>query len=89
MEENQINVLYVEPKKAPVAAVIGKELESYQEAVGGMIEVIYPFDDMVCIVCNEEGKLDGLDLNRALFLEDGEILRHYSRKFLCSRNHGR
>lgn len=56
MEENQINVLYVEPKKAPVAAEIGKELESYQEAVGGMIEVIYPFDDMVCIVCNEEGK---------------------------------
>ena len=55
---------------------IGKELESYQEAVGGMIEVIYPFDDMVCIVCNEEGKLDGLDLNRALFLEDGEILTH-------------
>ncbi len=59
MEENQINVLYVEPKKVPVAAVIGKELESYQEAVGGMIEVIYPFDDMVCIVCNEEGKLNG------------------------------
>ena len=73
MEENQINVLYVEPKKVPVAAVIGKELESYQEAVGGMIEVIYPFDDMVCIVCNEEGKLNGLDLNRALYFEDGEI----------------
>ncbi len=73
MEENQINVLYVEPKKVPVAAVIGKELESYQEAVGGMIEVIYPFDDMVCIVCNEEGKLNGLDLNRALYFQDGEI----------------
>ena len=36
-----------------------------QKAVGGDIEVTYPFEDEVGIVLNEEGKLIGLPLNRA------------------------
>ena len=52
---------------------IGSGLESLQEAVGGWIEAVYPYKDPVAIVCNEEGKLDGLPLNRALRDEDGYI----------------
>lgn len=41
--------------------------------VGGNIEALYPFDDEVALICNEEGKLHNLPLNRALFDEDGNM----------------
>ena len=34
--------------------------------VGGLIECVYPWQDNACIVCNDEGKLEGLPLNRTL-----------------------
>ncbi len=68
-----IRVLVVAPGEKPVAREIPNTLESLQKEVGGDIEVIYPFDDSVGIICNEEGKLLGLPLNRALRTEDGEI----------------
>lgn len=37
-----------------------------QQTVGDDIEAYYPFDAQVCIVCNEEGKINGLPLNRAI-----------------------
>lgn len=40
-----------------------------QRFVGGYIEAIYPFTEEVAIVCNEEGKIDGLPLNRALYFD--------------------
>ena len=33
----------------------------------------FTLDDEVCIICNEEGKLEGLPLNRAIFYE-GELI---------------
>jgi len=59
-------VLIVEPEKAPREADIENNLESLQSVVGGYIEAVYPFDDRVAIICNEEGKLQGMPLNRAL-----------------------
>ena len=44
-----------------------------QHEVGGHIEAIYPYEDPVALVCNEEGKLEGLPLIRALRDEDGDI----------------
>lgn len=41
-------------------------LESLQKMVGGYIEVVYPFDDPVGLIMNEEGKVLGLTPNRAL-----------------------
>ena len=61
-----MKVLVVEPGKAPYESDISPGLESLQKAVGGYIEITYPFDDPVAVVCNEEGKLLGLPLNRAL-----------------------
>ena len=68
-----IKVLVVEPEQTPYVKEIEPSLTSYQAEVGGYIQAIYPFDDPVAIICNEEGKLNGLDLNRALRNEDGVI----------------
>lgn len=37
-----------------------------QEIVGGPIQALYPWDDPVAIICNDEGKLNHLPLNRVL-----------------------
>ena len=67
-----MNVLIIEPEKAPREAEIGSDLKSMQDIVGGYIEAIYPYDDPVTLVCNEEGKLIGLPLNRKI--EDFDII---------------
>lgn len=66
MADKTLTVLVVEPEKPPYVKPICDTLESLQAEVGGCIEAIYPFDDPVAIICNEEGKLLGLPLNRAL-----------------------
>ena len=68
-----IRVLIVEPGKAPYAAEIPAGLESLQQKVGGLIQALYPFDDSIAVICNDEGKLLGLPWNRPLFDEDGNI----------------
>ena len=66
-------VLKVEPEKAPERIEISGDLESMQQIVGGSIQAIYPFEEPIALICNEEGKLNGLPLNRALRDEDGTI----------------
>ena len=73
MEQEKLKVLMVEPQKEPYAAEIPAGLKGLQMAVGGYIEAVYPYEDPVALVCNEEGKLLGLDLNRALRDENGHI----------------
>ena len=65
----KIQVVLLEPGKLARPAAIDASLERYQKIVGGMIEAFYPFEEPVCIVCNEEGKLDGLPLNRAVYAD--------------------
>lgn len=62
-----MNVLVVEPGKAPAEREISGSLEAMQAIVGGPIQAVYPFDDPVALICNREGKDLGLPLNRALF----------------------
>lgn len=57
-------MLVIEPHKAPYEAVIPDELESLKEAVGGYIEITYPFEDNAIVISNEESKLIGMDGNR-------------------------
>ena len=47
---------------------ISTELKSLQAEVGGYIQALYPFEDEVALICNDEGKLMNLPLNRALKL---------------------
>lgn len=69
-----MDILLVEPGQYPRMVTISGELESLQNTVGGYIQAIYPFDDPVAIVCDEEGKLNGAALNRALRDETGNIV---------------
>ena len=50
-----MKVLVVEPLKECYAKEIGG-LEEMQALVGGYIQAVYPFEDPVAVVCNEEGK---------------------------------
>ena len=75
MKQKEIRVLMVEPgehpREHPREVTIRNDLDSLQKAVNidseyqGLIEII-GIDDGVCILCNEEGKLIGLDGNRRL-----------------------
>ena len=71
--ETEITAIAVYPDKPAVAIRIQNTLEAKQAFVGGYIEAIYPFEDPAAIICNEEGKLNGLELNRALYDEQGNI----------------
>ena len=64
--QNAIRVVLVEPGKLARIAEVGTTLDAMQRTVGGDIEAYYPFEEQVCIVCNEEGKINGLPLNRAI-----------------------
>ncbi len=52
-----MHILIVEPGKHPREADIENSLESLQKTVGGYIEALYPYDDRIAIVCDEEAKL--------------------------------
>ena len=63
--QNEIKVVMVEPHKNHTITTIKTKLENLQEAVGWLIELI-DIEDNVSILCNEEGKLIGLEGNRKL-----------------------
>lgn len=69
----KITVLVLEPAKDPYVSEIEDSLTSLQSMVGGYIQVIYPFDDPVALIANEEGKLLGLPWNRPLVDNEGFI----------------
>ena len=60
-----MNVLVVEPGTLPYEKEI-HGLQEMQELVGGLIDAIYPYDDPVALVCNDEGLLLGLPFNRSV-----------------------
>ena len=61
-----MRVVLVEPGKAARIADIGEDLQDMQKIVGGLIQALYPWEDPAAIVCNDEGKIMGLPLNRVL-----------------------
>lgn len=68
-----IRALYVEPQKMPKVVEFENTLENHQGYVGGTIQAIYPFDDNVALVLDDEGKLKGKPFNRGLADEDGNL----------------
>lgn len=67
----KLDVLLVQPKRHPQAVQIENTLQALQKAVGGTIQAVYPFDDPVTLVANDEGKISGLPANRALRDDNG------------------
>ena len=72
-KDTTMTVLVVEPGEAPYSKQMEHDLESLQKAVGGHIQCVYPFEDPIGIICDEEGKYKGYPLNRALRNEESEI----------------
>ena len=60
-----MNVLVVEPGYAPYEKEVNG-LKEMQAVVGGSIQAIYPYQEPVAIVCNEEELLLGLPFNRSV-----------------------
>lgn len=79
-----ISVLLIEPGKYPKEIKIEDSLEAMQELVDGHIEEYMPFDDDVAIICNEEGKMNGLPLNRAIYTQDKEMVDIICGKFFIA-----
>ena len=73
MSAEKMKVLVVEPMKKPYIKEIDSSLEALQQEVGGYIQVVYPWAEMCGLVCDDEAKLKGKELNRALRDEDGNI----------------
>lgn len=67
-----MKILFVEPGKEAQPAEIQGDLKEMQAIVGGQIRALYPWEDPVALICNDEGKLLSLPLNRAL--EDYDMI---------------
>ena len=69
MKEQRIKVLALLPMELPKEIELDNTLEAMQKFVGGLIECITLSDtgSAVTLVCNDEGKLLGLPLNRPLW----------------------
>lgn len=71
MDNKEVKVLMVEPGKHPMVTTLANDLDSLQKAVSigadyqGLIEII-SIGNGDCLLCNEEGKLIGLEGNRRL-----------------------
>ncbi len=71
MNAEEIKVLMVEPGKHPKVTTLIDDLDALQKAVSigadyqGLIEII-SIGNGDCLLCNEEGKLIGLEGNRRL-----------------------
>ena len=67
-----MKILFVEPGKEAQPAEIQGDLKEMQAIVGGRIQTLYPWEDPVALICNDEGKLLRLPLNR--MLEDYDVI---------------
>lgn len=74
MKEERIRVVLLQPGQLSKITEIDASLEGMQKTVGGLIEPFYPFEEEVCMVVNDEGKLGGMRPNRAVYGENNEML---------------
>ena len=81
-EPEQLDVLLVKPGMYPQQVQIDPGLVALQQAVEGDIETAYYFEEPVAVIVNDEGKLDGSELNRAIWDQDGNIVDIIAGNFL-------
>lgn len=80
----KIKVVLLEPGKLARAVEIDASLAEMQKVVGGLIEPFYPFEEQVCIVCNEESKINGMRPNRSVKNDDGAMVDFiFGPAFIC------
>ena len=61
-----MKILVVEPGKHPYAKEIKHELKEMQQIVDGPIQALYPFEDEIGVVCNDEAILLQMPFNRKI-----------------------
>ena len=82
--EKKIKVVLLEPGKLARAVEIDASLAGMQKTVGGLIEPFYPFEEQVCIVCNEESKINGMRPNRSVKNDEGVMVDFiFGPAFIC------
>lgn len=59
-----MKILVVAPNDRPKRVEIPHTLKEMQRVVGGHIQAVYPWSDLVALVCDEEGLINGKPLNR-------------------------
>ena len=64
-EDDLLKIVVVEPGREPYVSEMRRGLKPAQDVVGGYIEHVYNGDGTIN-VCNEEGKLNGLEGNRRI-----------------------
>ncbi len=82
MKNTRLKVVCVEPDKSAYEKEIDSGLASLQKEVGGSIQMLSAFDDSAVIICNDEGKLQGLPLNRAMHDDEGNVYDVISGNFI-------
>lgn len=79
-----MDVLVVEPGYAPYEKSING-LDEMQATVGGLIQAIYPYEEQVAIVCNEEGLLHSTSIIAIKFfavISTGQQKNSFSKLFM-------
>lgn len=61
--DKEIKALLVQVGEEPREIMIANDFRALQKAVGGCIE-FYPLSERINIVCNDEGKINGMKGNR-------------------------
>ena len=81
-EPEKLDALLVKPGMYPQQVQIDSGLSALQQAVEGNIDAAYYFEEPVAIIVNDEGKLNGSELNRAICDQDGNIVDIIAGTFL-------
>ncbi len=82
-----MKVLYYAIGKEPEVIEIAPTLKAMQETVGGYIETL-TLPKRVVVVCNEEGKLLDLPLNRTVFFSPRSAEAIMGNFFVCEAGDG-
>lgn len=70
-----MKILIVEPGNHPRETEIDGSLESMQKTVGGYIQAIYPFEDEVAVICDDEAKLKADTQWNRMIPEIGDVIK--------------
>ena len=84
-KDEKIKVLMVEPGKKAYEKEIGTSLQEMYAALDcDCIQTFYPYEDLVVIVCDDEGKINHSRPNRAIYGEDGKMMDLICGKFFIA-----
>lgn len=68
----KIKILFVPVGKYPKVVDCPNTYEGMKNLVGGGLDEYMPFDENIALVCNREGKMNNLPMNRAVYYENSD-----------------